>query len=88
MIKIESPTLEIKRMYTKPDYRVKGIASINLKELEKWAYELSYEKCILGTGIKMPKAVHLYTKNEYQLMSYYGQYKGVKDSRCFYKLLS
>ena len=49
-------------MYTKPDYRVKGNASINLKELEKWAYELSYEKCILGTGIKMPKAIHLYTK--------------------------
>ena len=83
----KNATVEIKRMYTKLEFRGKGYASIVLKELEKWALELSFNKSILETGINMPEAIHLYSKNGYQLMSNYGQYKGVKDSRCFCKLL-
>lgn len=84
----KNATIEIKRMYTKPEYRGKGYATFILRELEKWALHLTYKKSILETGIKMPEAIHLYAKNGYQIMSNYGQYKGVKDSRCFYKLLS
>lgn len=36
--------MEIKRMYTSPENRGKGIASRVLGELEVWASELSYEK--------------------------------------------
>jgi putative acetyltransferase len=43
-------TMEIKRMYTTPDSRGKGIATKVLCELELWASELSYEKCVLETG--------------------------------------
>src|SRR6185436_9749977 len=50
-IKEWAPTImEIKRMYTSPAYRGKGIATTILLELEKWASELSFEKCILETG--------------------------------------
>src|SRR5687768_6690910 len=42
-------TMEIKRMYTMPESRGKGIASKVLNELEIWASELTYKKCILET---------------------------------------
>ncbi len=47
----DNNTMEVKRMYTLPDYRGKGLASKILSELEKWTFELGYQKCILETGI-------------------------------------
>src|SRR4030095_3119621 len=53
-----SPTImEVKRMYTLPESRGNGIATKILNELEKWAYELSYHKCILETGWRQPDAI-------------------------------
>lgn len=78
-------TMEIKRMFTLPQSRGKGIASKILEALENWASELSFEKCILETGIKQYEAIALYKKNGYQLMNNYGQYSGVKTSKCFQK---
>jgi putative acetyltransferase len=78
-------TMEIKRMYTLPEYRGKGIASKVLSELEIWATELSYEKCILETGKKQPEAIALYKKNGYKLIPNYGQYAEIENSVCFEK---
>ncbi len=87
-IKKFSPTImEVKRMYTSPGNRGKGIATKILIELEKWATELSYEKCILETGKKQPEAVELYKKNGYKLIPNYGQYAGIENSLCFEKEL-
>jgi putative acetyltransferase len=87
-IKEYSPdTMEVKRMYTSPENRGKGIASKVLKELELWASELSYERCILETGKKQPEAIALYTKRGYQVIPNYGQYAGVEESVCFEKKL-
>ena len=83
----DTSTMEIKRMYTTPEGRGKGIASKVLLELEMWAEELSYEKCILETGVKQPEAIGLYKKNNYKLIPNYGQYAGVENSRCFQKAL-
>jgi len=80
--------MEIKRMYTKPKGRGKGIATTILTELEKWAAELSCKKCILETGVNQPEAIGLYKKNGYSLIYNYGQYAGVENSLCFEKLLS
>ena len=88
-IKIFEPgSMEVKRMYTLPEYRGKGIASKVLNELEKWAAELSCAKCILETGIRMEEAVLLYQKNGYRRIPNYGQYAGVVNSLCFEKSLS
>jgi putative acetyltransferase len=85
-IKEYSPnTMEIKRMYTSPESRGKGIASKVLTELEIWAAEFSYEKCILETGKKQPEAIGLYKKNGYKLIPNYGQYAGIENSVCFEK---
>ena len=87
-IKQYSPaTMEVKRMYTLPDSRGKGIAVQVLKELELWAKEMNYEKCILETGIKQPEAIALYKKSSYQQIPNYGQYAGVANSVCFEKEL-
>lgn len=78
-------TMEIKRMYTLPESRGKGIASKILRELEAWAAELSYEKCILETGKKQPEAIGLYKKNGYRIIPNYGQYAEIENSICFEK---
>ena len=78
-------TMEIKRMYTLPGNRGKGIATKVLAELEMWARELSYEKCLLETGEKQPEAIGLYKKSGYKLITNYGQYAGVENSVCFEK---
>jgi len=83
----DEDTMEVKRMYTVPDYRGKGFATIIIKELENWASELNYSKCILETGIKQPEAIALYEKNQYQRIPNYGQYTEVKTSVCFQKIL-
>ena len=87
-IKEYSPdTMEIKRMYTLPETRGQGVASSVLRELERWAFELGYEKCILETGKKQPEAIALYKKHVYQIIPNYGQYADVQDSICFEKNL-
>lgn len=78
-------TMEIKRMYTSPRGRGKGIAGKVLAELETWATELSCKKCLLETGKRQPEAIGLYKKNGYILIPNYGQYAGVENSLCFEK---
>ena len=78
-------TMEIKRMYTSPESRGKGIASKVLAELELWAAEMSYTKCILETGKKQPEAIALYKKSGYEPIPNYGQYAHVENSVCFEK---
>nr|WP_042287128.1 GNAT family N-acetyltransferase [Nonlabens ulvanivorans] len=81
-------SIEIKRMYTKEAHRGNGIASQVLMELEQWARELSFKKCILETGINQPAAIALYKKRGYSLIDNYGQYAGKENSYCFEKKLS
>lgn len=88
-IKEFSPeVMEVKRMYVPLNRRGQGIASLVLKELEKWAKELGYKKCILETGKKQPEAIRLYEKNGYKSIPNYGQYSGVENSVCYEKVIS
>jgi len=80
-------TMEVKRMYTVTESRGKGIATNILRELENWAAELSYKKCVLETGKRQPEAIALYKKNGYKIISNYGQYVGIENSVCFEKAL-
>ena len=65
-------TMEVKRMYTAPTHRGQGIAGRVLRELEDWAAEMSYAKCVLETGKREPEAIALYQKNGYELIPNYG----------------
>jgi putative acetyltransferase len=79
--------MEVKRMFVSLKKRGKGIASIILKELESWALELGYGKCILETGKRQPEAIYLYKKNNYHPIKNYGPYAGMENSVCFEKNL-
>jgi len=79
--------MEIKRMYVSVNFRVKEIASIILRELEKWTAELNYDKCVLQTGNKQSEAIALYNKSGYRIISNYRQYKNVANSICFEKIV-
>lgn len=81
----ETNAVEVKRMYTAPESRGKGIATTVLDELEKWANELAYEKCVLETGKRQPEAIALYKKNGYKTIPNYGQYAEMENSLCFEK---
>lgn len=76
-------SVEIKRMFTLPEYRGKSFASSVLKELERWAKELKFSRTVLETGKKQIDAVALYEKCGYQTTPNYGQYSGIEDSVCF-----
>jgi len=83
----DASTMEVKRMFTLPDYRGKGIASKVLNELEEWSKELGYEKCVLETGRRQPEAIQLYKKNGYKIIPNYGQYVTMENSVCFEKVI-
>ena len=83
----EGNFIEIKRMYVAPYVRRKGIASKVLKELETWATELNFSKCILETGKQQPEAIELYKNCGYSITANFGFYENVENSVCFEKLL-
>lgn len=80
-------TMEVKRMYVAPNKRGQGFATTILNELEKWAKELNYDICLLETGKKQPEAIELYKKNEYKIITNFGQYENIENSICFRKIL-
>lgn len=88
-IKAYNPdAVEVKRMFTLPEVRGKGVASTILTALENWANELGYTKCILETGKKQVEAIGLYQKKNYHIVPNYGPYNGVENSICFEKSLN
>lgn len=79
--------IEIKRMFTLPECRGKGVASTILKELEIWALELNFTSCILETGVNQVEAIGLYKKNNYKVIANYPPYENAENSICFEKKL-
>lgn len=83
----EPNVAEIKRMYTLPEYRGKGIAKAILTELETWAKEEGYTTSILETGYMQKDAIGLYQKLGYHVIENFGQYAGVENSVCMKKMI-
>ena len=83
----DDASVEVKRMFVPTEHRGRGIAKDILKELESWAVELSFKRCILETGLKQPEAIALYTKSGYISIPNYGQYQGMYNSVCFEKIV-
>ena len=87
MKEFDNSTMEIKRMYVTIEMRGKGVAVAVLNDLESWAKELGYKKCVLETGDKMLEAIGLYKKSGYKIIKNYGQYENIESSICFEKEL-
>lgn len=65
---------EVKRMWTHPDYRRRGLAERVLTALEDSATAAGYTRLILETGPRQPEAVALYERRGYVPIPYYGHY--------------
>lgn len=85
--KFENETVEIKRMYTNPDFRKRGLATAIVKELETWAKELNYTKAVLESSLEQNEALSVYEKSGYERIPNYGQYIGIDKSVCYEKAL-
>lgn len=85
MKKYENGVMEIKRMFVPPEKRGNGIAGKILTELQVWAKELNYRKCVLETGDKMIEAIGLYHKSNFKIIANYEPYANIKSSICFEK---
>ncbi|MDB5134136.1 MAG: family N-acetyltransferase [Mucilaginibacter sp.] len=85
--KIDNSTVEIKRMFVKPEERKQGIAISMLGELEVWAKEDGFSYALLETGNKQGEAIALYQKAGYTTIPNYGQYLGMESSICMRKEL-
>lgn len=83
----DKSTMEIKRLFVPIEMRGKGVAVAVLKDLESWARELGYQRCVLETGDKMLEAIGLYKKSGYKIIKNYGQYENIESSICFEKEL-
>jgi GNAT superfamily N-acetyltransferase len=81
----DATTGEIKRMYTRPEVRRRGISRILLEELEARAAAIGYMRLVLETGIRQPEAIALYETSGYVSIEPYGYYKHEPTSRCFAK---
>ena len=80
-------TAEIKRVYTRPEYRGKGYASAVMGVLETRAASQGYTRLILETGRMMAPAIGLYQSLGFHIIDNYGQYRDLPQSVCMEKAL-
>lgn len=70
----DASTCEVKRMWTHPGYRRRGLAARVLTALEEAALEAGYARLILETGPRQPEAEALYAGRGYSRIDFYGHY--------------
>jgi len=78
---------EIKRMYTLPSARRRGISRSLLMALEARAGELGYRDLQLETGLAQPEAIAMYETHGWHRITPYGHYKHSPQSVCFAKAI-
>jgi GNAT superfamily N-acetyltransferase len=78
---------EIKRMFTMPLVRGRGLARALLAELERTAAAAGRLRMVLETGYIQPEAINLYTSSGYTLIPKFGIYREFDGSVCYGKLL-
>lgn len=78
---------EIKRMYTRPDARRRGVSRVILTRLEEVAAELAYSWVQLETGLRQPEAIALYESAGWARIEPYGRYRDDPLSVCFGKAI-
>jgi GNAT superfamily N-acetyltransferase len=80
-------SVEMKRMYVKPEFRRQGISSLILDELEKWAKESGFVNAVLETGNLQAEAIAMYEKLGYKVIPNYPPYESIDSSICMQKEL-
>ncbi|GAA4455490.1 GNAT family N-acetyltransferase [Phytohabitans houttuyneae] len=78
---------EIKRMYTAPAARGRGIARAVLAEVERSARDSGLQRAVLETGGRQPEAIRLYQTSGYRRIANFGFYRDEPDVHSFGKEL-
>jgi GNAT superfamily N-acetyltransferase len=76
---------EVKRMYTAPAARRRGVSRAVLARLEDEARRLGYRWIQLETGTRQPEAIALYEATGYVRIASYGQFEEHELTVCFGK---
>ena len=66
---------ELKRLYSVPEVRNKGVATLLVAAIEENAREHGRKRMVLETGYKQPEAITLYRKLGYEPVEHFGHYK-------------
>ncbi len=74
---------EIKRLYTAPATRGRGIARATLGAIEESAKESGRPGIVLVTGDRQPEAIKLYESAGYRRIPNFGFYRDYEDCICF-----
>ena len=77
--------VEVKRMFTAPAARGRGVARALLAELERTAAAAGHGRVVLETGLAQPEAMTLYGSAGYNPIDGFGHYAGRPLSRAFGK---
>jgi GNAT superfamily N-acetyltransferase len=81
------PDAELKRMFTTPAARGRGVARRVLTAIEDSARERGCKRVILETGDRQPEAIALYVKCGYERIEDFGHYKGEEGVLSYARVL-
>lgn len=85
--RFDSHTVEVKRMYVRPEFRGRGLSRLVLAHLEALAVEMGARRLVLETGDRQPEAMRLYETSGYQRVEPFGHYRCSPESAHFGKTL-
>jgi GNAT superfamily N-acetyltransferase len=83
----DGTTAELKRMYTRPQARRRGVARAVLRAVEQSARAAGCTRVALETGALQPEAISMYESSGYALIPNFGYYKDEPDVRSFGRVL-
>jgi GNAT superfamily N-acetyltransferase len=84
---LDPTTAEIKRMYSEPALRGKGVGRAVLGALEESARAFGVERLVLETGVHQHAAIGLYSRAGFTRVDCWGEYAAAPTSVCFEKNL-
>lgn len=83
--RVDGEAAEIKRIYVRPEFRRRRVASRLILALEENAAAAGFRKFILETARNTDSSHRLYLSLGYKIIDYYGSPAGAENCLCFYK---
>lgn len=78
----DNETVELKRVFVRPECQGRGIGTELVSLLMEWAAELGYDRMILETGELLAESCAVYKKLGFQVIPNYGPYVNMPESLC------
>lgn len=83
IIAFDAQTAEVKRMFTRPEYRRQGIAAAILATLEGTARQLGYRRLVLETGVPQTAAQAFYERRGFSRLECWPPHDMDPTSLCY-----